>query len=158
MHTIKTKHGLLGCVHDTKPYVVGFNSARTAHRIARVIATPPTLRLERNRKLDVTEEVKRELMDLGLGGATFTSITIDVDSLLYVPKNTDPEMAFEGHVCEMDTADFYYLSFENNVGLVMPYETQSEDDEHWVLRANVVDPSGDIDKFRAGLMQGRPFK
>jgi hypothetical protein len=142
---------MLGCVHDHKPYVIGFNNVRTARRVAMISQFPPDVRLKRSHIIDVTSEVTEELSKLGIGNINFTSITLDVDSLVEIAKNSDVRDDYIFNVEPVEQEDFLMWSFEKNIGLIMPYDMHSEDDSFVVFKANVVDPSQDTDHFRRSL-------
>lgn len=154
MYTLRSSKGLLGCRHDHKSYVVGFNNILTARRMARVSQFPPDVKLKRSQIIDVTSEVKDELSKLGMGNINFTSITLDVDSLVEITKNTDVRDEYAYSVQHIEQEDFLMMSFENNIGLIMPYDVHLEDDVYIGFKANVVDPSHDTERFRRSLMGG----
>lgn len=156
MYTIKSTKGLLGCTHNHKSYVIGFGSMKTARRVARISQFPPEVKLKRTQTIDVTAEIKDELAKLGMGNVNFTSITLDIDSLVEIVKNTDIIDDYAYTVQHMEQEDFLMMSFEKNIGLIMPYEHHIEDDSIIVFKANVVDPSQDTEHFKRSLM-GRKF-
>lgn len=147
MYTLKTKHGLIGY----KSYVIGFENPNLVRKVSRILQDPPNIRMERAMKLDITKDVQIELAMLGVKGASFSSITIDVDALVYIPKNTDVYKNIDYDIESMDKADFLFMGFEKNLGLIMPYLTHAENDEEIVFKANIIDPSFDYDNFKKGL-------
>lgn len=108
MYTLKTKHGLIGY----KSYVIGFENPNLVRKVSRILQDPPNIRMERAMKLDITKDVQIELAMLGVKGASFSSITIDVDALVYIPKNTDVYKNIDYDIESMDKADFLFMGFE----------------------------------------------
>jgi hypothetical protein len=51
----------------------------------------------------------------------------------------------------MEHSDFIFMSFQNNVGLIIPYEEISEDAKFLKFKANVIEPSGDTEIFKQML-------
>lgn len=153
MYTIKTRAGSLGCIHDGKSYVVGFNNIGMVSKASRVMKTNPVVKLNKVMTYDVTDDVKNGLKALGFDEPSFTSITIDTEALLTIEKDiTRAHVMHKGiEISLYDAADFLYLTFEKHLGLIMPYEEYFETEDKLVYKSSVIDPSLDIDIFRKNL-------
>lgn len=154
MYIIRTPKGPLGCTHKGKPYIAGFNGMGMVVHVSRGLKIPPVTRLERLYEYDITEEVRDSLQGLGFRGQdlTFEKITIDTRALFTIERDVGLGMTpTDVEVDPIDPADFLYMTFEKNVGLIMPYEICVETPTGTTLRSNVVDPSYDLGAFRKGL-------
>ena len=153
MFTIKTKNGgLLGCMNDSKPYVVGFSNLQTVSKVTNILTMPPKLTLTRKHTIDVTDGVKDGLTEMGINEFAFNTINIDVEAELSIEKNVmSHPINLDIQIDLMEHSDFIFMSFQNNVGLIIPYEEMSEDDHSLVFKANVIDPSGDTEIFKQML-------
>lgn len=151
-YTLKSKGALHGCVHEGKPYVIAYNNFRLAHRIGRIMKSPPDITLHRDTVIDVTREVNNLLMDIGFKESDFQEITLDISAQLHIqkaPKNEITDVNYDLEV--MDQSDFFFLNFGKNLGLIMPQEKIEETDDKVVFLSSVVDPAINIDQFRKSL-------
>jgi hypothetical protein len=155
MYTIKIKNGgLLGCVsmNDSKPYVVGFSNLQTVAKVTNILTIPPRLTLKRKHTIDVTDGVKGGLLDMGISEFAFNKINIDVEAELSIEKSIKSHpINLEIQINLMEDSDFIFMSFQNNVGLIIPYEEMSEDAKFLKFKANVIEPSGDTEIFKQML-------
>lgn len=152
MYIIRTPSGPLGCTHKGRSYIAGFNGVGMVMHISRGIKTPPVTHLQRVSEYDITEEVRSSMKNLGFEELTFEKITIDTGALFTIEREmglvTTPS---DVEVDPIDPADFLYMAFEKNVGLIMPYDICMETAFGTTLRSNIVDPSNDFEAFRRGL-------
>lgn len=152
MYTIKTKSGILGCVNDSKTYVVGFNNLKTVSRVAKVLKSPPKITLTRQNIVDVTEDVVNGLNEIGVKhDFEFTSISLDTEAILTVEKSETIPSKLDVEVDLMDAGDFMFMSFSSNIGLIMPYKTHYEDSSQILFKSSVIDPCNDINTFKKFL-------
>lgn len=148
--------GPLGCIKDGKPYIAGFNSISMVAKVSRELKKPPIVHLDRSMVIDITEEVKNGLGSIGFKDnfMSFASITIDTEALFTIERakglekeNLDDDIIID----PIDPGDFMFMTFEKNVGLIMPYEQYLENDDYLVYKSNVIDPSNDPEQFKKGL-------
>lgn len=168
MYVLKNKQGSnIGCISNDKPYIIGFSCPKMARKTIEVIQKPPVVRLDRANMFDVTGDVRSGLELLGVEDLTFTSITLDTEALLSFDKvagptsrlNTKTEGKRETEIDidigieieRMDQGEFFFLTFEKNLGLIMPYEPLYEDDQTLVYKSNVIDPAIDTETFKKSL-------
>lgn len=152
MYVIKTKYGNIGCVYNNKPYVIGFEKRYHATKVRKILTNPPIISLERNNLLDVTNEIRQGLLEYGIDKLKIPQVTIDTNAELFIGKaGKDNALYDECELELMENFDFMMLSFNKNIGIIMPYEESNENEHVMVYTANVVDPSINIDDFRNTL-------
>jgi hypothetical protein len=155
MFTIKTRNGsLLGCVTESKPYVIGFTNLKTVSKVSHILRIPPNITLKRKHIIDVTEEVKDGLVSMGIEEFAFNNINIDVEALLSIEKASIfdcPEDFGTTQISLMDECDFLFMSFQHNIGLIIPFEELDENETQITFKASVIDPNGDSDIFKQFL-------
>lgn len=153
MYTLKTRSGMLGCVSDSKTYVVGFNNLKMASRVSSILKTPPKLTLTRKHTIDVTDDIKSGLEELGLElDFELTSVNLDTEAVLTIEKSENPDNQHnQVEVDLMDAGDFMFMSFGNNVGLIMPFKMHYEDSNQLLFKSSVVEPCNDVKTFKKFL-------
>lgn len=152
MYTLKTKSGIVGCVHDSKTYVVGFNNLKTVARVSKILKAPPKIILTRQHTIDVTDDVIKGLKEIGVEhDFEFTSINLDTEAMLTIEKNDNAMSQLDIEVNLMDTSDFMFMSFSSNIGLIMPYKMHYEDSTQILFKSSVIDPCNDINTFKKFL-------
>lgn len=158
MYVLKNKYGSnIGCYSHNKSYIIGFNCPKMAKKTIDVIQRPPVMRIDRANMYDVTEDVKSGLELLGVHDLTFTSITLDTEALLSIDKAPKQKRVavnsqeIDINIECMKQEEFFFLTFEKNLGLVMPYEELYEDDDTIVFKSNIIDPALDTETFKKSL-------
>lgn len=155
-YTIKRQSQTLGLAERhgerLRHYIVGFKSVVMARKVQYNIHPEPILRLERQSAIDITSSINACLLEVGLN--TVPSVTIDVLSRLYVPKMMHTGGAVEPlndggfHLDEQPYDDMFMLPFSKNIGIVLPYELEYENQRELVLLCQVIDPADSLRHFR----------
>lgn len=157
MFVIKTNQGKLGTIYENRPYIIGFSCPRTALHVSKVARLPPLVYLSRSDKVDVTWDVKADLAFMGIQDATFSQLTIDVEAQCTIekgPRSKNMPFNMQPEIEEMDQGDFMFLSFEKNLGLIMPQTVTLETSDKIMFLSQVIDPPFDIDLFKKNLING----
>lgn len=160
-YQLKRKNQSLGLSEHSadervRHYIVGFKSVMLARKVHYTMHPDPILRLERGMPINITTDVNTQLDSLGIQ-QTGGTVTIDVLSKLFIPK-----MQFSGgvvyppndggfHLHEGDMADLFMLPFENNIGIILPYDMDYEDAHNIVLSCQLVEPVESMQHFRKQL-------
>lgn len=140
----------------TRPYLIGFTNVTLARNVQYNLPADPNIRLLRRDFIDVTQEVANGLDELNVPRPDATSIIIDPRAQLYIPKNQNPVSSHPlhdpgYHLDEIPYEDFMMYPFDKNIGIIMPYEIETEDDNMFTLRANVIEATESINAFRKSL-------
>jgi hypothetical protein len=148
-YILQRKNQSLGLSHThqerTHHYVLVFQNSIMARKVHYNMHPEPILRIERNDYMDVTFEINQGLADLGYNEVR-GKVSIDVASQLYIPKSIEPRgisnpMNDGGfHLKSIPLENMYMLPFENNVGVIIPYDLTWEDKKQIVLTCKVIDP------------------
>jgi len=119
------------------------------------------MRVERHEEIDVTHDVKEGLETLNVPFHAQAPVTIDTQATLFFPKLTrgsplDPENDAGLHMATIDAADFMMYPFENNLGIIMPYDLVQERPHELLFKAQVIDPCIDPVSFAKSLSLNGP--
>ncbi len=157
---IKHKNKTLGLTeyHANRlhQYVIGFKSPILARKIHYNMDPEPILRLERNDRINITQEINILLNGLGIADVD-NEVYIDVMSMLYIPKMAnagsilDPMNDGGFHLEEENLEDLYMMPFEKNIGMILPYDLVMEDQKQMVLACQVIDPVDSTKHFRRAM-------
>ena len=134
-------------------YVIGFKSSILARKVHYNMDPEPVLRLERKDRINITNEVNSLLAELNVSGVD-NEVYIDVMSMLYVPKMSNPGGIMDPmndggfHLQEEPLEDLYMMPFEKNIGMILPYDLLMEDKKQMVLACQVIDPVDSTKHFR----------
>ena len=161
IHLIKRKSHALTYTEQLqnerfRHYVIGFPNAVLARRIQYMMAPEPCIRLYRRDAIDVTDEVNAGLSTFGVNQVSGT-VTIDPRATLHIPKQDQALPADHPmndgmyHLAIIPIEEFLMFPFEKNLGIIMPYEVQTENTHEIVLLSNVVESAESMDSFRRSL-------
>lgn len=172
MYTIKTPSGFLGYTENPrskiktkqlvppKSYIIGFKKLLIAKYVVDVIKVPPQISLTKENTYDITADVIENLESLGIDidYKNIGNISIDTSAKLRIEKeekqNSLQTIDYDQYnlslkLVNMD--DFVFMPFENNIGIIMPYDIEYEDTESIVLSSSIIDPCNSISQFRKTL-------
>ena len=146
-----------------KTYVIGFQHIDIAKRVASNVSpnVANLLRIKRSMAENVALDVKRTMMEMQMPLTPVANdITIDVAASLYIPKS----VLYSGYnisdvtptekdavVHEVDYNDFMMMPFQNNVGIIMPYDIVQDSVSEYEFLCNVVDPADSFEHFMRSL-------
>ena len=165
MYVLKQGNKSLSLIHCERHYVIGFQSSSMARKVHYNLhpavgtgPSSPNMRLERYEEIDVTQEVKQGLGDLDVPFRA-QSVTIDTQATLFLPKHEvgaphDPSNDMGIHLSTVDVSDFMMYPFENQLGIIMPYDLVHERPHEFLFKAQVIDPCIDPMSFLRSLMLG----
>lgn len=132
-------------------YVVGFKTAVLARKVHYNIHPSPYLRLEHRDVVDITTDVNTRLKDVDPVDGL---VTVHMSSRLFVPKmehNGGP--LYPGndggfHLETVDIKQLYMMPFSKNVGVIFPYDIESESRADLVLICQVINPANSTQYFK----------
>jgi hypothetical protein len=156
IHVLKQGNKSLSLTYNQRHYVIGFQSTAMARKVHYNLHPDPEsrMRIERREHVDVTRDVKNGLRELDVLFSA-ESVTIDTRALLYMPKATNGSILVENdagiHLSTMDYSDFIMYPFENNIGVIMPYDLLYETPFEFTFTSQVIDPSIDPKSFLKSL-------
>lgn len=141
--------------HRTKHYAVGVPSIELARRIQYTIDDEPCLRLYRASSINITKEVNNGLKAYGVD-QTDGDIVIDTKAKLHIPKCVihgplHPLESCMFHLISMPIEEFLAYPFDRNMGIIIPYDIESESDSELIVISTVVECAESIDSFRSSL-------
>jgi len=137
-------------------YIVAFKSPILARKVHYTIDPEPVLRIERQGRINIKNEINTCLEELGISGVD-NEIYIDVISKLYIPKTKNPggfnDPMNDGglHMEEGPLEDYYMMPFDKNIGVILPYELFLEDSKNLVFLCQVIDPVDSYKFFRKSM-------
>lgn len=169
MYTIKTPSGFLGYTESPhskiktkqlitpKSYIIGFNKLIMAKYVVDVIKVPPKISLTKQYTYDITDDIIENLESLGIDidYNNIGNISIDTSAKLKIEKEEEKtdlqtidydQYNLSLKLVNMD--DFVFMPFENNIGIIMPYDIEYEDKESIIMSSSIIDPCNSISEFR----------
>lgn len=155
------------CVQDTKAsYAIGFSNGVIARNIMYNMSPDPAdlIKLIRSETIDVTQDINSGLHDLAVpSDFRVGTLEIDMSARIHIKKrnkwihgyNTSvPEDGF--HINTIETSEFLVYPLGNSIGIAMPLYIEEENDDAYVLKSVIVEPSycGPITKANLKKMMG----
>lgn len=140
----------------TRPYIIGFATVSLARHVQYTMAAEPDIRLQRRDFIDITHDVSRGLDEFGIEPPNTNSIIIDTRALLHISKCKKPVSSHPlhdagFHISDIPVEDFMMYPFDKNVGVIMPYHIEDENDDIITFKANVIEATDSINTFRMSL-------
>jgi len=137
IHTIARGPKTLSVFHRDKYYIFGFKKASEARTIISNIHPEPDFTLVRTHNIDLGPHLKKEGFDV--------SLEMDIAATLYIPKCKGSVLhpINDGgfHIHSYMEDDFITFPISKNLGIVMPYDLLNENEDEYVYKAFVMDPS-----------------
>ena len=134
--TLKQGNKTLSMVQNQRHYVIGFKNALTARKVQYSMHPEPKLTLIRDTDIYLKDDFDAHGYDL--------SLTIDVKATLFIPKcvgSTLHPMNDGGfHMQQYNDNEFLLLPVEKQLGLILPYELQEENEDEFIFKTCVIDP------------------
>ena len=143
-----------------KSYIIGFNKLVMAKYVVDKIKIPPQISMTKHNTYDITDDIIENLISLGidLDYKNIGNVSIDTSARLRIEKEDILEdlktIDYDDYnisikLVNMD--DFVFMPFENNIGIIMPYNIEHEDSECIIMTSSVIDPCNSVPKFRDSL-------
>lgn len=146
--TVSRGRQLLGVNSVNKKYIVGFPNKDIASRVASTLPMKyddytKNIRLIRSMHEDVSLDVKRAMAEMQMPlSIVNNNITIDVMARLMIPKVYEQQSIEDTTTINChEPQQFMLLPFSVGVGIVMPYELESDTSTQYIFTCNVIDPS-----------------
>ena len=143
---LKHNKNHVGMIHKNKSYMIGFHKSQHAQYIQKNIDINKPIILDNEDCMNVIDIVNKSLDFRDIPLVNSTNILIDTSARLSVPTINQRDYMLESY--DMKFQDFIMLPFEQNIGIIMPYDIISILDVACVFRAEVVDPVDDLTRFR----------
>lgn len=138
IYTLQKGDTCLSVMHRRIQYLVGFQKVMHARKVHYSIHMNPQLLLLRDTNIDLHGDLMENGYDLNL--------TLDVHSVLFVPKNTTSCMDAIYDGCftmrSVKETDFLKIPIFNPspTGIIMPYDLIDETEDEFMFRSYVIDP------------------
>ena len=133
---IKQQNKHVSVMHAQKHYVIGFKNVLTARKVQYSLHPEPKMMLLRDTVISLKNDLEKQGYDMNLN--------VDVRATLFIPKcqGTALHPLNDAHYhCHSYTfSEFLSLPLKNNLGIVMPYTLEEEDDHEFMFRSCVIDP------------------
>lgn len=138
MYTIQQKNKTIGMSHNERHYVVGFKSSKLARKVQYALHPEPKLILVRGTDIDLSKDLQNK-------GINDLSLIVDTEATLFMPKfkgsSEDPLNDGGYHLHNVLYKDFVTYPFTKMIGVIMPYDLLEENEEEFVFRSHVIEPS-----------------
>jgi hypothetical protein len=138
----------------SRNYVIGFQSVHMARKVHYSLSPDIEPSLVRVNNFEVTDEVNQGLSSLNKP-IVKGKIYIDTHALLHIPKkdqNLSEELGdMNLHLQSVDYLDFMMYPFEQNIGIIMPYRIEKENQYEIQFLSNVVDALDTYDTLRSSF-------
>jgi len=142
---LKHKQNYVGLMHKNKPYIVGFHKDTHAKYILNNIDLHRPITLDNENCMNVIDIVNKSLDFRNIPLVNSSKIVIDTSAILSVPTKSCNDDILESY--EMHFQEFIMKPFEQNIGIVMPFDISSLLDNKCVFNAEVIDPVDDLSRF-----------
>lgn len=134
IHTLRQGNKTVSINHRRKHYLLGFQTAITARKVHYSMHPEPKFTLIRENDIDLSKDL--EEVDIKL--------TIDTSATLFIPKCKgsihDPMNDGGYHLDRVLESDFLLYPVTKNLGIVVPYVLECEDENEFMFKAYVIDP------------------
>lgn len=139
MYTLKQGNKTVGIYHKNNHYIIGFESIINARKVQYNLHPNPEITLLRG------ETINKHIYFCDI------NLKLDIDATLFLPKykgsTTDPMNDGNYHLSTENYNEFIAFPFMKNIGIILPSELKDEDDDEFMFKANVIDPSFDSKLF-----------
>lgn len=130
-----------------RTYKIGFTDRDVAFQVANSMSSTSQMQLVRRMQENVALEVKKSMLGMQLPIAPVADvITIDVMASLIIPKRQPFQT---GHpyttvLHRMEFIDFMMLPFNEETGVIIPYDLAIDSPHEYIFMCNVVDPQAQM--------------
>jgi hypothetical protein len=136
VYTLRRGNKTVSLLHFNRHYVIGFKNLTMMRKVHYSIDPEPNILIMRETNIDLHKDLHNKGYDLNL--------TLDVSATLFIPKcrgsTLEPMNDGGFHIHEYKENDFLELPIKKNLGVVLPYHLECEDDDEFVFKACVIDP------------------
>jgi hypothetical protein len=136
IYVLKQQNKHVSVIHAKRHYVIGFQNVLTARKVQYSLHPDPKMILLRDTIVSLKDDLDKQGYDLNL--------KLDVRATLFIPKCKGSVLhpLNDAHYhCDSHTfSEFLYLPLKNNIGIVMPYSLEEEDEDEFMFRSCVIDP------------------
>lgn len=133
MFTLKQGNKTVGLVHKNNHYIIGFESFIKARKVQYNLHPNPEIMLVRGDTID---------KHLYFGDI---DLKLDIDATLFLPKYkgspNDPMNDGNYHLNSEIYNEFIVYPFFKNIGIILPTELKDEDENEFMFKAHVIEPS-----------------
>lgn len=131
MYLLKRGSKTLSMKYNDRHYIVGFKTVLMARKVHYSMHPEPKLVMVRD--------------DNVTHGITNININLDVNATLFIPKCKgnvlDPMNDGSFHLSKVSYDNFLLYPFANNIGIIMPYNLEDENEFEFMFKAHVIDPN-----------------
>jgi hypothetical protein len=134
----------------SQTYIVAFPMKTMAERIRKSMGSP--MYLTHHISSPSQHRIDQMLYEMGMDPRSFPTENpyTESEAYLHVPRlDLDSDSGYS--LFERSLTDILAYPFVKNMGLVLPLGIADETPEEWVLEAQLVEPSANLDLFRRDL-------
>lgn len=137
IYTLRQGNKTVSLLHQNKHYLLGFTKAITARKVHYSMHPEPAFMLVREKEIDISNDLSSAGVDVKL--------TIDTCSTLFIPKCVgsihNPMNDGGYHLDYVLESEFLLYPVKKNLGIVVPYILEHEDENEFMFKAYIIDPS-----------------
>lgn len=137
MYLLKQGNKTLSLKHYDRHYIVGFKTDVMARKVHYSIHPEPKLIIVRDENV-LHGKILKSM------GLTDMNLNLDVNATLFIPKckgsTLEPMNDGGFHLSKVSYESFLLYPFVNNVGIIMPYKLEEENEYEFMFKAQVIDP------------------
>lgn len=138
MYTVKQGNKTVGLSQNNKYYIIGFENPVLARKVQYNLQPNPEITLLRGKNINLAST----LNDFGLKN---TDLFLDIEATLFIPKFKgsvqDPMNDGGYHLGADNYNEFIVYPFTKSIGLVLPFKLDDEDEDEFMFRAHVIEPT-----------------
>ena len=132
--TLKRNSSYYGVNIGNKSYAIGFSKIAHARRVQYVYDPQKPINMVRRSPIDIVGK-----------DTLLQKITIDVNAQLDIPKLIERDSVIdtideETYMHEEYMSEFLLFPFQNNVGIILPYDVDIETHDRIVFKSQVIEP------------------
>ena len=138
---IKQQNKHVSVRHNSRHYVIGFQTAFMARKVQYYIHPEPQIVVvKHNPFISLKNDLEQHGYELDL--------KMDTDVKLFIQKNNgsplDPMNDGNFHFASHKISEFFDMPIKQNLGVIMPYMLEEEDEYEFMFRSCMIEP---VDKF-----------
>jgi len=138
IYTICQGNKTVSVPHRKNHYVLGFKKPTEVRMVMHNLHPEPKFDIVRNSSINLSN-------DLNSAGFYDIEINMDVGATLFIPKlkgdSLDPLNDGGFHISNHTEEEFLMFPIQKNLGIIIPFYLQEENDDEYIYKVMVMDPS-----------------
>jgi hypothetical protein len=121
-------------------YMIGVRNINIYSHMIKYIGEKPKVKIITRSFINISNDINTHLK------TNYKDVIIDPEAEIQVIKQFDPsKYEYKNNIINID--DFMMYPFTKYLGIIMPFEIKSEDDNIVIYKCNIVDPVSDYMLF-----------